>query len=273
MPPKLFFPTKIFFHSLIFLSLTSLTGQNLSGEVTYKVDPPENINQFEDTTGLNPNHKKVALSEYNKIKKTAPYLTYTLTFNSKEALFERPSSMAVDNGMDLDNAAQFIGAYGTYYMNLEEGFNLHQFEASTKFKELGNEKYWLIETEMDSIELDWDIQEETKEIQGYSCKKATARPHDTHGFGSTTIYKQTTLTAWFCPDIPVQLGPKDVFGLPGMILELEYNHYTFYPDDIKLSNKTNKKVAQPSEGKKITRAEYQKVLESAPSPPPPTPAD
>ncbi len=54
---------------------------------------------------------------------------------------------------------------------------------------------------------EWETTDESKEILGYQCFKAT------------TEYRGRRWTAWFAPEIPVQEGPWKLCGLPGLILE------------------------------------------------------
>lgn len=57
-------------------------------------------------------------------------------------------------------------------------------------------------------EINWELQDETKEILGYECHKATAR------------WRGRNWTAWYS-DIPYSDGPWKFTGLPGLILGLE----------------------------------------------------
>lgn len=51
------------------------------------------------------------------------------------------------------------------------------------------------------------INEETREIGGYTCHKAT------------TTFRGRSYVAWFAPKIPINAGPWKLAGLPGLILE------------------------------------------------------
>ena len=55
-------------------------------------------------------------------------------------------------------------------------------------------------------EINWTIEDTTKDILGYECIKAETDYHGRHW------------TAWFTPEIPVAYGPWKLRGLPGLIL-------------------------------------------------------
>lgn len=58
-------------------------------------------------------------------------------------------------------------------------------------------------------DFDWVIGDSTSMICGYMCHQATAS------------YGNRDWIVWFCPDIPVNLGPWKFAGLPGLILRAE----------------------------------------------------
>jgi GLPGLI family protein len=53
----------------------------------------------------------------------------------------------------------------------------------------------------------WQIGRDTASFGGLHCQKAT------------THFKGRDYTAWFCPDLPLHLGPWKLNGLPGVIVE------------------------------------------------------
>lgn len=58
-------------------------------------------------------------------------------------------------------------------------------------------------------QFNWQIQEETKVIEGYPVQKAT------------TSFAGRDYTAWFTSEIPIADGPYKFNGLPGLILEIK----------------------------------------------------
>src|SRR5699024_4384106 len=126
--------TLCFFFCCVQFSLAQIQ----SGMVIYKVRPPESVVEFIYTTKKDPDFKKLILKEYHKIKQAAPYLTYPLNFITKEALFDRPDSMANENGMDLNHVSQATGAIVIYYNNSSSQHHIHQ--------QVFHEKYWRIQS-------------------------------------------------------------------------------------------------------------------------------
>jgi len=64
---------------------------------------------------------------------------------------------------------------------------------------------YLIEGTMPAI--DWKISSDTATYGGLHCQKATGH------------FRGRDYTAWFCPDMPLHVGPWKLNGLPGVIVE------------------------------------------------------
>lgn len=85
-------------------------------------------------------------------------------------------------------------------------FDLYFFASEQKFFVLENLIVnYLYEEKYPTI--NWEIQEETKTIQGISCQKAVAQ------------YKGRQWQVWFTDQIPIPFGPWELGGLPGLIVE------------------------------------------------------
>ncbi|MDP4244931.1 MAG: GLPGLI family protein, partial [Bacteroidota bacterium] len=116
-------------------------------------------------------------------------------------------------------------------------------------KELGPRKYIIEDTLPKS---NWHLDEGARTIRGYACKKA-----------STTNRQGMPITAWYTENIQSSSGPELFGGLPGLILELNVNDGEIVYSAIDILSKDFDKtiVKAPSEGKKISGAEYRKMME------------
>lgn len=223
---------------IIFLFSIGVQSQTQSGEIIYKVKPSENNNNHLDSLkSKNPQGYQLLKERQEKKTRLMPFLAFQMDFNTEASRFTREESMENDNKMNLKGASAAVRGTGVYYTNVKKGLRLRQME------DLGE---WLIEKSLDS--LNWDIKNETKEIKGYTCKKATATVN-------LNDIKKGEITAWFAPDLPFQFGPVGYGGLSGLILGLEVQHYYFYADKIKLSDKSIE-IKQPAKGKRVTQEEF-----------------
>lgn len=118
-----------------------------------------------------------------------------------------------------------------------------------ELRELGPRKY-IIEDSVRSFS--WKLDEsETRTIKEYTCKKAT-----------TKNPRGGEILAWYTDQIPCPGGPEVFGGLPGMILELNIGdgEIVFSPLEIVIGS-DQKMVKAPNNGKKISRKEFEKMLE------------
>ncbi|MBX9779570.1 MAG: GLPGLI family protein [Chitinophagaceae bacterium] len=122
----------------------------------------------------------------------------------------------------------------------------------------------------------WKLSDETKQILGFTCYKATLKVNapvmrtmtfSTTG-GNTDSSKQTTtapkqieVVAWYTNAIPVPAGPDSYGQLPGAILEVNVDNGLTVISATEVKNTVAKKELQePKKGKVITRSEFQKMI-------------
>lgn len=104
--------------------------------------------------------------------------------------------------------------------------------------------------------IDWEIQNDTKKIGNYECRKAVAK------------FRGREYTAWFTFEIALPYGPWKLQGLPGLILEAydTDKEVYFYFKNVKYPSATHikieKPIKQPEEARKkwISLDEYKKYL-------------
>lgn len=103
-----------------------------------------------------------------------------------------------------------------------------------------------------AVNFDWTTADETKEIEGYTVKKAT------------TSFRGRQYTAWYAEDIPISEGPYLFYGLPGLILEIydDQNHYHFTLNGFENIGKKDKMFLTTKNVVNSTRKEVHKTIEN-----------
>lgn len=92
----------------------------------------------------------------------------------------------------------------------------------------------------------WKVHSDSKNIMGLTTYKATIGD---------------SVTAWFCPAIPIQDGPGLYHGLPGLIIDLD-DGQTIYSCTAINTNSTNE-VGKPKKGKEITTDKFEELRKRA----------
>ena len=131
----------------------------------------------------------------------------------------------------------------------DQTYKNYTSEKMTQQRELGPKKY-IIEDSFPHYT--WKMESDTQTIHGYLCKKATTKGR-----------QGNAVTAWYTEDIQCPSGPEDYGGLPGLILRLDINdgEVVFSADDISTKGLDKGLVHAPTDGKKITRDAFRKMLE------------
>lgn len=72
--------------------------------------------------------------------------------------------------------------------------------------------------------------------------------------------KETEITAWFTPEIPISQGPGDYWGLPGLILEVSAGNTVILCTKIVLNAEEKEVIEAPTKGKVVSQKEYNKIM-------------
>ena len=70
------------------------------------------------------------------------------------------------------------------------------------------------------------------------------------------IPKEATITAWYTPEIPVNQGPENYWGLPGLILEVNDGKTIILCSKVIMNPKEKAVIKAPSKGKVISQKEF-----------------
>jgi GLPGLI family protein len=96
----------------------------------------------------------------------------------------------------------------------------------------------------------WKLTGKQKDILGHTCQEA--------------LFQDSirTIVAWFAPEIPVPGGPQEFGQLPGMILEMNFDAGERIIRAVSITPKAPETltIAEPKEGKTVTRAEFQAIV-------------
>jgi GLPGLI family protein len=102
----------------------------------------------------------------------------------------------------------------------------------------------------------WELQNEQKIINGYTCFKAV-RNKFLRLKQKNSVH---VIEAWYCPAIPIKNGPKEFGDLPGLILELQDDKITFLASKIELGSDL-KLIIKEVNSKTISETEFYKIVE------------
>lgn len=209
--------------------------------------------------------------------------TYILTFNRTESTYKEEEKLeAPGSGGSRWGGMMSSFTGGPQYKNVKNSQLLQEQEFFGK--------QFLVKDSLPTLK--WEMGTETKQIGQYTCFKATAvKPVDEMDFsnmrrrrdddekkestktkdstkkeGSNNpmdeleVPKEITITAWYTPQIPVNQGPGEYWGLPGLILEVNANRTTILCSKIVLNPTEKEDIKIPTKGKEVTKAEYNDIM-------------
>ena len=230
----------------LFVNSTPLFAQQANfitnGSITYE----KTVNNYAlirkgEITGKNTaGNEQQLLDQYQQTNPQFKTLKSTLTFNAGQTLFVPIDAEPLTGaGFNIPISAQnniIYTDHGTGLMNIK--------------KNLLGDLFLLT----DSIrKVNWKITDETREVAGYTCRRANAIVMD-------SIY----VVAFFTERIHVSGGPESFSGLPGMILELALPHENviWKATKITASQTATSTIIPPKGGKAINKSEFTMLLKN-----------
>lgn len=221
---------------IICFTYLNLHSQISSGKIIYNVLTQDIESNLKDPKSLlldklivENARKQSFILEFNKNKSSFTKIEKLAQPSHKEKLVESIASgfLTTPNNYFLDQDAE------NYLLQTDEGILIQK-----PFKSLN-----------------WEILKESKMVDHYLCYKATCNKVIINMKGEE---KNISVIAWFAPSLPYHFGPKEFYGLPGLILELEEGKTTFYATEVSLLDL--KKEIEFPRGKTITDEEYRKSV-------------
>lgn len=206
--------------------------------------------------------------------------TFILNFDKNTSIYKEEEKLDApgtqSGGMRM--MSSMMGGGGTFYKNVKD----KSYIVDKEF--MGKE--FLVKDSLPTLK--WKMESETREIGGYMCMKATAirpasktdfrnfRPKKagekkegdkadakdkkTNFMDEIEMPKDITVIAWYSPEIPINNGPENYWGLPGLILEINDGKTTILCSKIVLNAKEKVLIKAPIKGSEISQKEYDETV-------------
>jgi GLPGLI family protein len=267
-------------YSIAFFVLITNTifAQDFQGVATYQSKTTVDFNGFGGRQMSEEQKKQIEERMKSMFEKA-----YKLSFNKSESIYkeeEKLEAPGAGGGMRFRGfMASFAG--GPLYKNVKESQLLQEQEFFGK--------QFLVKDSLPILE--WRMGTETKQIGQYLCFKATAikKVSDTdfmnfrrrdrvneeekkegevakdstksnNPMDEIEIPKEIEVTAWYTPQIPINQGPDEYWGLPGLILEVNSGRTTILCSKIIINPQEKEEIQALTKGKEVTRQEYNDIV-------------
>ena len=248
----------LFYISLPFLlSLSPEENQGFQGEAYYFSKSTMELGAWGSRMS-EAQKKQIKNRLKNRLEKT-----YILSFNGSESLFIEEEKVDAMSGATDSWGSNF--SRGDQYKNIQENRLVQEQEFYGK--------RFLVKDKLQTI--DWIMGTETKQIGAYTCFKATAilpsnelswfsfSWNDLSRTTSSTQepeIKLTQIEAWYTLQIPVQHGPAEFWGLPGLILEVSAGNTTILCSQVVINPNEKTTIVAPAKGKEINKVDYRATM-------------
>ncbi|PQJ82715.1 GLPGLI family protein [Polaribacter glomeratus] len=203
--------------------------------------------------------------------------TFILSFDKTSSLYKEDEQLASPTARRGSGFMAMMAGSSVKYKNTKDLIAIEETEFFGK--------KFLVSDKMETPK--WELGSETKQIGNYTCFKATLikdvdpidwtnmrRRSNDDKKGETKkdsinvvkvsddieIPKQIEVVAWYTPQIPVNNGPGEHWGLPGLILEINSGRTTILCTEIILNPLQKEVIEAPSKGKEITREKYNETV-------------
>lgn len=223
---------------VLIICIPFIAKSQTSGVIYYtsvtKLDRPVPENMPEDIKKMIPKERKV-----NK----------ELYFNETASMFKNGDQESLDDAAfdGNDRARRFRRRFMSNRGD-EKTYTSLSTNAKVKTRDIMG-KVFLIEDE--SVDYKWKMTGQKKQILDYLAMEATTMVNDT-----------TIVTAWFTPQIPLSIGPAELGGLPGAILEAFFENgrvTSISVTKVDLRSIEDNELNKPTKGKKVTQEEFDKI--------------
>lgn len=229
---------RYFLFVIIFIK-ASVFSQN--SEVFYDIEFKKYFIEKVDLNEIKDSNVKASIESINN---SFSQLDFNLVANKNAASFSLIPYMDSEKKTINPRSIFIGGGNGYYYSDRKKDSLYHQYELF--------DKTFIVRFPLKRY--DWVLHKESKIIKGFYCYKATAVEKINDFRGTFEI----NIEAWYTLDIPLNFGPADYSGLPGLILEAGNGKVSFRVT--KIEQIKNKHIEPPKEGTHVTQEEIVKIF-------------
>ena len=269
-------------------SFMGLHAQNFQGMAVYesKTSTADFMKGMSTNREMTPEMQKQIEERMKKMFEK----TFILNFDKTASIYKEEEKLDAPGQQGGGRMMiSMMGGGGTHYKNAKD----KQYVVDKEF--FGKE--FLIKDSLPNLK--WVLTDETKKIGDYTCFKATAvkeasksdfrnyrRKEEkkkeavkteevkkdenvttekkdekkTNFFDEVEMAKEITVTAWYCPEIPVNQGPDEYWGLPGLIMEVNDGKTVIMCSKLVMNVKDKIEIKAPTGGDKVTQKEFDDIM-------------
>lgn len=209
--------------------------------------------------------------------------TFILNFDKSASIYKEEEKLDSPTQVQGQGGMRFMssltGGGGTFYKNVKAKTYIVDKEFMSK--------EFLVKDSLPNLK--WKLEGETRVIGGYNCFKATAivpasktdmrnfapkreenkkeepivvegKEKKTNFMAELDLPKDLVVTAWYAPEIPVNQGPDNYWGLPGLILEVNDGKTVILCSKIVLNPKNRAEIKASTKGKVISQKDYDDLV-------------
>ncbi len=268
---------KIIIASILMIS-SLIQAQNFQGMAVYesKTSTADFMKGMQGNKDITPDMQKQIEERMKKMFEK----TFILNFDKSASIYKEEEKLDAPGQQGGGRMMMsMMGGGGTHYKNVKQ----KQVIIDKEF--FGKE--FLIKDSLPKY--DWKLDGESKQIGNYTCFKATAivkvsesdfrnfrfrnrenkkeettkdttKAKKTNFTDDWEMPKENTITAWYCPEIPINQGPENYWGLPGLILEVNDGKTIILCSKIVMNSKDKVEIIPPTKGKEVTQKEYDEII-------------
>lgn len=234
---------------------TTVIAQNFQGKAVYQTKTTFDLKL--DSTRVTPEQQKRIESRMKDMLENV----YELDFNTSTSLYKKEEKLAQPGQSSVRGG--FMGS-------LDSGALFKDTKAKTfiQAQDLMG-KLFLVKDSLSQLE--WEFKDDSKIIGKHLCFKATAKKEVSNNefrFGRRgsqdddkpkDSLKTIEVVAWYTPGIPVNHGPGEYWGLPGLILEINADKTQIVCTKIVINPKEKTEIKAPKKGTEVGQKKFEEI--------------